>query len=134
MIVRRIPMNALQEGVYSVLSTNQTTPVYDDVPEDAPGRYITFGAFTCKNTGNKTVDISEVSLQLHIWSDYCGKAEVNQIADDITAVLTSWPIDLSVKGFNVLSQDVYFFEAFQEEENGYHGVVTFVAKIQNLGV
>lgn len=133
MIIKRIPMNALQKGVYSILSTKQTTPVYDDVPACAAMPYITIGAFTCKNAGNKTVDISDISLQLHIWSDYHGKAEVNGIANDVTTALTLYPLDLSNDNFNVMDQGVDFFEAFQEDEDGYHGVVTFVAKIQNLG-
>jgi hypothetical protein len=133
MIIRRIPMNALQKGVFSVLAQYQTTPVYDDVPSNAKLPYITFGSFTCKPTGNKTADIYDVSLQIHIWSEYEGKKEVNEIADDVTAVLTSWPIDLSTENFNIMSQDVDFFEAFPEETAGYHGVITFIAKIQNLG-
>ena len=133
MIIRRIPMNALQKGVFLLLSTKQTTPIYDDVPEDAVFPFITLGAFTDKQTGNKTADIHDISLQIHVWSEYEGKQEVNEIANDITAVLTSWPLDLSADGFNVMSQDVDFFEAFPEEAAGYHGVLTFVAKIQNLG-
>lgn len=133
MIIRRIPMNVLQAGVFELLSTKQTTPVYDDVSEDAALPYITLGAYTDKQTGNKTADIHDISLQIHIWSEYEGKKEVNEIANDITAVLTSWPLDLSEHGFNVMSQDVDFFEAFPEEVGGYHGVLTFVARIQNLG-
>jgi len=133
MIIKRIPMNALQKGVYSILTTKQTTPVYDDVPEGAMFPYVTIGAFTCKSNGAKPTDIMDISLQLHIWSEYSGKMEVNGIADDITAVLTSWPIDLSADNFKVILQDVDFFEAFPEEIQGYHGVVTFISKIQNLG-
>lgn len=126
-------MNALQKGVFSILTQKQTTPVYDDVPEEAELPYITLGAFTDKQVGNKTADVHDISQQIHIWSKYEGKTEVNEIANDITAVLTSWPIGLSEEGFNVMSQDVDFFEAFPEEVAGYHGVVTFTAKIQNLG-
>lgn len=133
MITRRIPMNALQKGVYFILSQYQTTPVHDDVPPDAVLPYITIGAFTCKQVGSKTADISDISLQLHIWSEYSGKSEVNEIANDVTAVLTSWPIDLSEDGFNVMSQDTDMFEAFPSDEDGYHGVIIFVAKIQNIG-
>jgi len=131
-------MNALQKGVYSILMDKQkgddVFPVYDDVPKDAVFPYVTIGAFTCKQIGNKSADISEISLQLHIWSEYSGKMEVNKVADNITAILTSWPLDLSDDGFNVGSQDVDFFEAFPEEIQGYHGVVTFVARVQNIGV
>lgn len=133
MIIRRIPMNALQKGVYSILSAKQTTPVYDDVPADAVLPYITLGSFTCKQVGNKTADLVDVSLQIHIWSAYEGKREVNEIADDVTAVLTSWPLNLTADGFIANSQDIDFFEAFPEETAGYHGVLTFVSKIQNLG-
>lgn len=139
-------MNAFQKGVYFILSTKQTTPVYDDVPNDGEIKdedgnpvsvtlpYITFGAFTCKQLpGDKTSDICTVSQQLHIWSEYEGKKEVNEIANDVTAALTAWPIDLSADGFNVMSKDVDFFEAFPEETYGYHGVLTLVAEIQNLG-
>jgi len=150
-IIRRIPMNALQQGVYSILTTKQDTPVYDDVPGiqyddngnpilDDDGNvipvklpYITFGDFTCKRGGTKDTDISDTSLQLHIWSEYKGKKEVNAIADAMTAVLTYWTIDLSAQNFKVTEQDVDFFESFAEENTGYHGVVTFVSKIQNLG-
>ena len=129
-------MDALQAGVYSILSTKQTTPVYDDVPKKAPMPCITLGSFTCKNTGSKSVDISDVSLQIHIWSDSPGKTEVNEIANDITQALTSWRLDLSASGFLVMGDyaDVDFFEAFPEDPAGYHGVVTLVAKIQNKGV
>lgn len=144
-------MDAMQKGIFSILSTKQSTPVYDDVPSvmyDEDGAlmldedenpipvklpYITLGAFTCKASGNKTVDMSEISQQIHIWSEYSGKTEVNGIANDITAVLTSWPIDLSADGFEVTSQDVDFFEAFASKSDGYHGVLTFVSKIQNIG-
>ena len=134
MIMRRIPMNAFQKGVYSILSTKQTTPVYDDVPEGAELPYVTIGAFTCKLNGAKHADISDISLQLHIWSEYSGKMEVNEIANDITAVLTAWAIDLSTDGFNVTKQDIDFFEAYPENSGGYHGILTFVSRIQNLGV
>jgi hypothetical protein len=40
---------------------------------------------------------------------------------------------LEAPGFAVISQDVDFFEAFAEEEFGYHGVLTIVVNIQNTG-
>ena len=132
-IFRRIPMTALQTGLYNLLLAGQSTPVYDDVPEDAVFPYITIGAFTCKRLADKTSDIWDTSMQLHIWSSYNGKAEVNKIADDITTVLSSAMIELSSERFSVLSQDVDFFEAFPEAEFGYHGVITVITTIQNLG-
>lgn len=132
-IMRRIPMTALQTGLFNLLSAGQTTPVYDDVPEDVAMPYITIGAFTCKNDGDKTTDIWDASIQVHIWSNHNGKAEVNAVANEVTTVATSAGIDLSADSFAVISQDVDFFEAFPQEEFGYHGVLTLVVKIQNVG-
>jgi hypothetical protein len=130
-VMRRIPMTALQTGLFSLLSAGQTTPVYDDVPGDAAFPYITIGAFTCKRVADKTSDIWDASIQLHIWSNHNGKAEINAVADDIATVITSALIE--APGFAVISQDVDFFEAFPEDEFGYHGVLTFVVTIQNTG-
>lgn len=130
-IMRRIPMTALQTGLFDLLSGGQTTPVYDDVPTDAALPYITIGAFTCKRLPDKTSDIWDASIQIHIWSDYNGKAEINSVANDITTVLSSAAIN--AEGFTVISQDVDFFEAFPEGEFGYHGVLTIVVTIQNTG-
>jgi hypothetical protein len=137
MIIRRIPLDALQQGVYDILTTNLTEedaiPIYDDVPDAAVCPYITLGAFTNKFGGSKDVDISDVSLQIHIWSEYSGKTEVNTIANNVANVLTSWIIVLSAEGFNVIEQGIDMFEAFPEETTGYHGVLTFVARVQNIG-
>lgn len=124
-------MTALQTGLFSLLSAGQTTPVYDDVPEDAVFPYITIGAFTCKRVADKTSDIWDASIQIHIWSEYSGKAEVNAVADDIATVVSAAAVEAS--GFFVISQDVDFFEAFAEDEFGYHGVLTLVVTIQNTG-
>ena len=133
MIIRRIPMNAVQKAVYSILSTKQSTPVYDSVPAAAVLPYITIGEFTAKMSGAKTSDISDISLTLHIWSEYEGKSEVNGIANDVAAVLTAWPLVMTSDGFAALSQDVDFFESFPEEIHGFHGVLTMSATVQNLG-
>ena len=130
-IMRRIPMTALQTGLFDLLSAGQTTPVYDDVPDNAVFPYITIGAFTCKRVPDKTSDIWDATIQIHIWSTYSGKAEVNAVANDVTTVLSSAAI--AAQGFVVISQDVDFFEAFAEEEFGYHGLLTLVVNIQNTG-
>ncbi len=133
-MIRKIPLNALQKGVFSILTQHQATPVYDAVPKSAVLPYVTLGEFTNKFGGAKGVDISDVSLQIHIWSKREGKAEVNRIAEDLVEALTLNSADLSADGFRVNSQDIDFFEAFPEEIAGYHGVLTFIAKVQNLGV
>lgn len=133
LIMRRVPLIVFQKGLFDLLSVGQTTPVYDYVPRGVEPPYITLGAFTCKQNGDKTSDIWDISNNIDIWSDYNGRKEVNGIANDIATVLSSALIDLSADHFKVISQEIDFFEAWEEEEFGYHGVITLLAKIQNLG-
>ncbi|SEJ60270.1 Protein of unknown function [Propionispira arboris] len=131
-IQKRIPMVAMQTALYALLTQGQTTPVYDDVPDEAKLPYITLGAFTCKQNGDKTASIWDVSIQIHGWSEYSGKAEINEILDDVSTVISSVNVDLSAANFCVIDQDIDFVEAFPEEIAGYHGVITVIAKIQDV--
>lgn len=131
-LMKRIPLVAFQTALYTLLkSYRQTVPVYDDVPANAKLPFITLGGFTSKQVGSKTTNCWDISQQIHLWSDYNGKKEVNEMADNVSSLVTAYKITLS--GFDVTSQDVDFFEAFEEEEGGYHGIVTFIARIQDLG-
>lgn len=132
MIKKRIPLVASQKALYQSLSTYQTTTVYNKIPSNAVTPYVQIRAFTCKPSGSKDVDISHVTSQIHIFSEYDGDIEVNGIADDVIQVIGAIKLDLSASGFNVMEQSYDFFESFQTKD-GYTGIVTFVAKIQNLG-
>ena len=131
--MKRIPLLTLQKALYQVLINYQTTPVFDDVPDDIEIKlpYITLGAFTCRTNGTKINDITDVSLQIHIWSEYQGKKEVNEIANDIICVLGSVKLVLE-DDFKMLAQEITMFESFEEEETGYHGVITLDCRIENL--
>ncbi len=132
-VKRRIPLVAFQKALYDKLTAHQTTPVYDEVPDGAVAPYITMGEFTYKPVGAKDVDSGDATLQLHIWSDYNGKTEVNGIADDLVQVISAVTLDMSASGFKSISLDIDFFEAFPEDPEGYHGVLTIVGKTQNVG-
>ncbi len=132
MIKKRIPLVASQKALFKSLSTYQTTTVYNKIPSDAEAPYIKICAFTCKPDGSKDVDISRVTSQIQIFSEYEGELEVNGIADDVIQVIGAVKLDLSADKFNVMEQNYEMFESFETEE-GYTGIVTFVAKIQNLG-
>ena len=129
--MNRIPLVAVQTALYKMLTTYQTTKVYDDLPKEPVLPCITFRGFTCKEDGAKNADVVDVSIQLQIWSEYQGKSEVNGIADDISAVVGKVRVDLIEYGFYCLSQSVDFFESFPEEDEGYRGIVTIVLKVQN---
>lgn len=133
-LTNRIPMVAFQTALYKELSEGQdTAPVYDMVPVNAKMPFITLGTMTCKPNGAKTADISDVTQTIDIWSTYRGKKEVNEIANDLITVLSRAAFDLSASHYKVIGQPyVDMFEAFPEEEGGYHGVLIVAAKIQNV--
>ena len=136
-MINRIPMIAFQTAVFEILSTKQTTKVYDDVDsesgEDAGYPFVSFGAYRCEPDGAKNAVIFNVTLNLEIWSEYEGKKEINEIADDLAAVYTAWPLDLTTAGFNAIDQGIESLEAFPEDKRGYHGTLAVTAKIQYLG-
>lgn len=131
-IKSRIPLVAFQTAIYSILSSSLSVPVYDHVPANAKPPYITFGAFTGKSNGSKREDVKDISLQLSIWSNHKGKAQVNQIADELVNIITSIPVDMSADDFACLGIADDMFESFPVDGGLYHGVVTIMAKIQNV--
>ena len=130
--MKRIPLNALQRALINYLTVNETTHVYDYVPETAKPPFMTLGAFTCKEAGTKYEDMVEVSVQINIWSTYKVKFEINSIANRVIGLLQTKQIDLSTDEFLAIRQQVDFFEAYPEEETGYNGVITLVMLIQNM--
>jgi hypothetical protein len=94
--------------------------------------YVTFSDYEYEFSGSKDADIVSISLEIEIWSDYAGKAVINDIAEDLIAVLTAWSIDLSADGFRVLSQDVKNGKGAKSDEY-FYGVVYFGARVQNVG-
>lgn len=130
-------MTVFQTAVYQMLCDKQTARVYDDVgtgySEDVPYPFVSFGAYRCEPNGAKNAVIFNVTLNLEIWSEYEGKKEINEIADDLAAAYTAWPLDLSEDGFCVIDQGIESLEAFPEETRGYHGTLSVTAKIQFIG-
>lgn len=128
----RIPLNALQKALYSVLTTNSQTPIYDDVPKDVSYPFVTFGLFTSKPGGGKVTDLSSVTITLNIWSEYSGKSEVNAIAEELIEIISTNKPNLREEDFSLISIEYDMLEAFPEAEDGYRAAVTFVSRIQNL--
>lgn len=131
----RIPLLPFQKALYKLLSVGQTTPVYDYIPSEfseAKLPYITLGAATIKPAGSKDKDIYDCTIQIHAWSEYEGRAEINEIMNDVATVLSMAPLDMAEEKFLAINQEVTFFEAFEAETEGYHGVVTFRAIIQDI--
>lgn len=130
--MKRLPNNAVQKALLLFLKANVTIPVYDYVPEEASLPFITLGAINVQDKSTKVEDLTHVSLQIHIWSHYKGRYEINVLAEKLIHLLTSQQLDLSEDQFWSLSQSVDFYETYPEEDNGYSGILTFEMDIQNI--
>lgn len=130
--MKRLPNNAVQKALLLFLKANVTIPVFDYVPEEASLPFITLGAINVQDKSTKAEDMTHVSLQIHVWSHYRGRYEINVLAEKLIHLLTGEQLDLSEDKFWSLSQSVDFYETYPEEDNGYSGILTFEMDIQNM--
>ena len=91
MIIYRLPLNALQKGLYNLIKGSILTeddnavPVFDFIPngqEDFP--YIWLGRQEDKpDYLNKSQALHIITQELDVWSTEAGKRECNEIMDDL---------------------------------------------------
>lgn len=130
--MKRLPNNAVQRALLLFLRANVDIPVYDYVPEEAKLPFITLGAINVQDQSTKAEDMTHVSIQIHIWSHYKGRYEINILAEELMQLLTKEQLDLGSERFWALSQSIDFYETYPEEDNGYSGILTFEMTIQNM--
>lgn len=130
--MKRLPNNAVQKALLLFLRANVDIPVYDYVPEEAKLPFITLGAINVQDQSTKAEDMTHVSIQIHIWSHYKGRYEINILAEELMQLLTKEQLDLGSERFWALSQSIDFYETYPEEDNGYSGILTFEMMIQNM--
>ena len=128
-MISRIPFNAVQQNVYTLLSNGQTTPVYDTVPTGAEQMpYVVLGEFQGSPViDNKTTIYHTVSQQVHVWTRSKGKKEVNEILDDIVHLLTKYSLTLegyTQIGTAAIAQYQAYQELYADKTSAYHGVLS----------
>lgn len=131
--MKRLPNNTAHKALYEFLSANIETPVYDYVPQDAALPFVTLGAVNVEDKSTKSEDMTHVSVQVHLWSDYKGRYEINNLAEEIINLLGNNQLDLTGDGFYVSAQGVNFYETYPEDESGFNGVLTFEMLVQDIG-
>ncbi|MBW3114189.1 DUF3168 domain-containing protein [Bacillus sp. MCCB 382] len=124
---------ALQMSVYAKLAshtplTSKISGVYDEVSEGTAYPYVTIGNPTVNDWGSHTTEGEDITLTLHVWSDYKGKREVYEIFNLILEALTT-TLTLS-GGFSMEFQRREFMEVLEDNvTNARHGVIRLRYKI-----
>jgi len=66
----------VQKAVYGLLSASTLLPaLYDEVPEETAFPYLTIGEFTEERFDTMGIYGSEITFNLHVWSQYRGFKE-----------------------------------------------------------
>lgn len=129
--MKRLPNNCVHKVLISFLRRDVECRVYDYVPEDAVLPFVTLGNINAEDKSTKSDDIIHMTVQIHIWSNYKGRYEINRLAEKIINALSEHQLDLSEDDFVSTAQGVDFYESYPEEDSGYNGVITFELLVQN---
>lgn len=130
--MKRLPNNIVHKALLAFLKKEIGCRVYDFVPENAVLPFVTLGNINAEDKSTKSEDIIHMTVQIHIWSTYRGRYEINSLAEKIIRALSAVQLDLSEEEFYSNAQGVDFYESYPEENSGYNGVITFEMLIQNM--
>ena len=123
----------LQQAIFSALNVSAVTSdlscgVFDDVPQNASYPYIALGEETAVDFSVKDIQGGDLTVNIHVWSQYKGSKETKQIMDKIHDLLHN--INLSVTGFKLINLRFEFSDIMRDPDGiTRHGVMRFRAII-----
>ena len=135
--MKRLALNQLQAAVYKLLTNRDIwrdgVDIYNNVPCNPKFPFVVMGVgIDVVRNDAKNTDVADYDMPILIYSQYNGTRQINEIADDITNILSHVPLDLADEQFACLSTDITEFHSYPEETEGYRGYVVLRTKIQNL--
>lgn len=128
-LIKDIPLVSLQKALFLLLKNGQTIAVYGKVPESAALPYITIGGITAKPISVKDVTIWAMSVTMDVWGSPDNKQEVNETLNDISALITFHGENLTIEKYKVIDVEIDMAECFPAADNGYHGTLTAILKL-----
>jgi len=90
----RNPSLALHKAIIDRLEYATAYKIFDDLPENEDFPYIVVGEISARNWSSKFENGQEITVTLHIWSQYRGRKETDIIANEIEQALTSSDLEL----------------------------------------
>lgn len=118
------PADALQLGLYELLSGDGTlgalADVYDEVPEDAEPAYVVIGEMTSTPDGAHGSFGRQTEAVLHTWTRASSHRSGNQIGARLVALLTrqASALDTLVTGHTVWMIEHEFAQTLRDPEPG----------------
>ena len=120
------PTLDLQKAIYATLDAALSVPVYDEVPEGAALPYVVIGDISEVGDYSHSVDGRQMTVTIHVWSNYPGMAEARTIAADITAALHFQ--ELQITGYRPVPLVLEYHNVLRDPGGTIrHGVIRFRA-------
>lgn len=99
-------MLPVQMGVYAALTQDATlmamvTGIFDHVPDNSPFPYVAVGDLTEGQFETFARDGKDLTVTLHVWSQYQGFRQAHLVFNRIVEVLDNQPLELT--GFTLVS-------------------------------
>jgi len=122
----------VQSAVYSKLSTDLAYDIYDEVPQETSTfPYLTIGEDVHTTIDTDTELMNQVSITVHTWSRYSGRAQTKQIQGLIYDSLHR--ASLSYSGYNFINIAQVSSESLLDSDGlTRHGIQTFNLLIEEL--
>jgi len=89
------PTLPLHKAQVERLQAQTPYKIFDDNPENETYPYVVMGETFAKDWSDKSKPGQEVTSKIHIWSQYPGRKEADEMSDDILQALTANTLDLS---------------------------------------
>lgn len=112
----------------STLTTTLGASIFDDVPDHQAVTfpYVVIGEDTMLDYSTKDLVGSDVTVTLHVWSQYRGSKEVKQVMDRVHTLLHD--SNLTVTGRNLINLRSEFSDVLRDPDGiTRHGVMRFRA-------
>lgn len=88
------PALALFSAQIIRIESNTDYKVFDENPKNEAYPYVVMGEISAKDWSDKSENGMEIYPTVHIWSQYHGRKEVDEMSDMVLQALTSSPLNL----------------------------------------
>lgn len=125
----------LQQSIYQRLSADKeliekVTDVFDSVPENQPYPYVVIGEPSTLPFDTKNTFGEELSIVIHVWSDYEGKKEAYEI---LNACQKALAYKLELTDFKILKAARLGMQVFDDiDPRIKHGVLRMKYTVKNI--
>jgi hypothetical protein len=114
----------IQKSIFTVLNNGLVVPVYDNVPDNALMPYVVIGDDTLIDFDTDGKTGFEVTVTIHAWSNYRGRAQVKGLLGEIYFLLHRK--DYVIIGYTLIGSDCEFEETILESDGvTRHGIQRF---------